>query len=356
MIVVLILCLVPMSVSAVSTGAESAILVDQDSGRILYSKNATKQKLIASTTKIMTAILAIESGKLDRKVKVTDKVLKAYGSNIYIEVGEKLSLRDLVYGLMLRSGNDAALMISEVCGKGEEKFVKKMNEKASQLGMTNTVFYNPHGLDEEAGNLSTAVDMSKLMSYAMKNKEFRKITGTKNYQTKSDLKSYVWRNKNKLLHTYENATGGKTGFTEKARRTLVTSASKDGLNLVVVTLNDPSDFTDHKNLYEYGFDNFKRGLVIDKNDVIQDDYYRDDRLYVKQDYYYPLKTNEEDLMHLKLRLEKKRFYKSNEKVGEMEVYFGEDLVHQEPIYVDKKQSQEPKKSVWTKIKDWFHGK
>ena len=159
--------------------------MDMDSNRILYEKNIDEQRLIASITKIMTAIIAIESGKLDEKVTVGDEVLKMYGSNIYIEVGEEITLRDLVYGLMLRSGNDAAVVIATYISGDEIKFVEKMNEKAKEVGMKNTIFNNCHGLDENTQNKSTAYDMALLSSYAFKNPIYRKVVGTKKYKVKN---------------------------------------------------------------------------------------------------------------------------------------------------------------------------
>ena len=192
----------------------------------------------------MTAIVTIEYADLDKNVEVGDEILEAYGSAIYIELGEKLTLRDLLYGLMLRSGNDAAVVIAKNVAGSMDNFAMMMNEMASKIGMKNTYFYNAHGLEEEdgSGNTSTAYDMALLTKYAMTNSEFRKIFGTKKYTVKSNYKTYTWVSKNKLIHDYDFITGGKTGFTEKARRTLVTTGSNNNINLVVVTLNDPNDF------------------------------------------------------------------------------------------------------------------
>ena len=222
----LFLLLIPIPVHAIS--ARNIIAMDMDTNRILYEKSIHDPHLIASITKIMTAIVALELGNLNKEVTTSDTVLTAYGSAIYIEVGEKMKLEDLLYGLMLRSGNDAAVMIAETIGGSVDKFVQLMNSKAKEIGMKDTIFYNPHGLDNNGkGNLSTAYDMAILTSYAMKNKEYQKIVSTKKHVAKSDRKTYSWTNKNKLLTTYEYTTGGKTGYTEKARRTLVSTATKD---------------------------------------------------------------------------------------------------------------------------------
>ena len=201
----------------------------------------------------MTAIIAIESGKMKEKVTVSREAIYTEGSSIYLEQGEKMTLEDLVYGLMLRSGNDAAVAIAEHVGGSVEGFVYLMNEKAKWLGMTNTHFDNPHGLDSD-NHYSSAYDMAILMRYAMNNEKYREISGTSSY--KSERRTYSWINKNKLLtQYYEYCTGGKTGFTKKTGRTLVSTASKDGMDLIAVTLNAPDDWKDHIHMYEWGFEN-----------------------------------------------------------------------------------------------------
>ena len=252
---------------AISVPSNNAILIDQDSGRILFSKNINEKHLIASTTKIMTAVLAIESGKLDDMVTINESILKSHGSGIYIKEGEKISLRNLVYGLLLRSGNDAALAIEDYLG-GHDKFVNKMNEKAGEIGMKNTVFNNPSGLDDdETGNYSTCYDMALLMKYANNLYDFKEIDSTKKIMVETNANVYSWTNKNKLLFSYKYATGGKTGYTVKAKRTLVTSATKRNVNLIAVTFNDRDDFNTHKKLYEYGFANYSNYLIINKDKV-----------------------------------------------------------------------------------------
>ena len=171
--------------------AKSSIVMDLDSGRILYENNANDKRLIASVTKIMTAILAIENGNLNKKITVGEEVLSMYGTNIYIEVGEKMRLRDLIYGLLLRSGNDASVVIARAIGGSEEKFVKMMNQKAHAIGMKNTIFKNPHGLDEESENYSTAYDMALLSKYAYQNKVYRNIVSTDKYEVSTGKKTYL---------------------------------------------------------------------------------------------------------------------------------------------------------------------
>lgn len=344
----LLLFLMPSSVFAISDSAVSSILVDTDSGRILYSKNANHVQSVASISKIMTAIVAIESGKLKKTVTIDESVLKAYGSGIYVKVGEKLTLEDLLYGLMLRSGNDAALAIADFVGGDVKKFVTMMNEKANSLGMKNSTFNNPSGLDEEQekGNFSTASDMAKVTSYAMQNPTFRKIVGTKKYVLKTNKNTYVWHNKNKLLNTYEYTTGGKTGFTKKARRTLVSTASKDGLNLAVVTLNDGNDFADHKSMHEYGFSSYKKYILVEKDniDIKENNYYKDDILYMKKDLSVALTDSEKDNVIVKYELVKNRKVKDGDKVGVAKVIIDDTVLTSSNIYFkDKSVIKEKKK-------------
>ena len=287
-VILLIVMLVPTNVSGLSLSCRSCVLMDSDSGRVLYAKDENNPRLIASITKIMTAILAIESNRLTEVVTVGEEVLTMYGSNIYIELGENMTLLDLVYGLMLRSGNDAAIVIATFIGGNEENFVKIMNEKAKEIGMTNTIFNNSHGLDEVTQNKSTAYDMALLSSYASHNETYMQIVGTKQYTVKSDKKSYIWHNRNKLLSSYEFATGGKTGYTPNAGRTLVTNASNNGLNLTAVTLNDGNEYVSHETMYNYGFNNYKKYKILDKNKFNIDSAYYPDKIYIKKDYYYEL--------------------------------------------------------------------
>lgn len=248
----------------VDVSAQAAIVMDVDSGRILFEKNAKEPLRIASITKIMTAIIALEEGRLDDQVKASRNAVGIEGSSIYLRLGETLSLEELLYGLMLRSGNDAAVAIAEHIGGSVEGFVFLMNQKAAELGMTNTVFSNPHGLDDHEEHYSTAEDMAKLTAYALKNEDFAQIAKTKRKTASLPGEPWdrVWYNKNKLLSIYPYADGVKTGYTKRAKRTLVSSATKQGQQLVTVTLNAPDDWRDHVNLYEYAFDRFKQELIV----------------------------------------------------------------------------------------------
>lgn len=344
----------PISVYAIS--AESAVVMDMDSKRVLYSLNSSKVKLIASTTKIMTAIIAIENGSLEEEITVDEQVLKAYGSAIYIEVGEKITLKDLLYGLMLRSGNDAAIVIANAIAGSMQDFTNLMNEKAKELNMQNTKFLNAHGLEENDGNgnTSTAYDMALLMSYAMQNDIFKMIVSTKEYTAKTSTKTYHWDNKNRLLEEYEYTTGGKTGFTQKARRTLVTSASKEGKNLVVVTLNDGNDFSDHKSLYETFFKEYEKVTVLDKNnfDLEDDSIYKAEELYLKNSYQMLVRASEKSLLHLEVSLNKTKPKKTGELVGNVSVYLKDEKITTQNIYYQKEEKEETF-SWWQKFVRWI---
>lgn len=352
----LLICLIPINVSAIS--ARNIIAMDMDTNRVLYGKAINDKHLIASITKIMTTTIALELGDLKSEVTATDTILKAYGSAIYIEVGETLTLEDLLYGLMLRSGNDAALLIAEHIGGNVDKFVSLMNSKAKELGMKNTTFINPHGLDNDKGegNISTAYDMAILTSYIMNNPEYQKIVSTKKYVAKSDKKSYSWTNKNKLLTTYKYTTGGKTGYTDKARRTLVSTASKDNKNIVVVSLNDPDDWSDHKYLYESIFKSYNNKKILDTKTfkVKNESYYKKNKLYIQEDVYILLKDKEKKNINLDINLIKLPKFRDGEKVGTVKIKLKDETLKEVNIYVSKENKKiENKKSLWQKIIGWF---
>jgi len=332
--------------------AYSYVLMDLDNGRVIESKNKDTPMLIASITKIMTCILAIENGNLDEIVTVDDSVLKSYGSGIYISIGEKIKLIDLLYGLMLRSGNDAAIMISTYISGNEEEFVKLMNQKAKEIGMKNTIFYNSSGLDNTTmGNLSTSYDMALLTKYAMQNNIYKEIVKTKKHTVKTNLKSYIWYNKNKLL-SYDYITGGKTGYTEKAKRTLVSTASKNNINLIVVTIKDSDDWNTHKSLYEKIYNNYINFKILNKDTfkVEKDSHY--DYLYIKNDVYITMKQDEIHNLINHIKLEKKEEYQDGDKVGTNYIYLDDTLIKEEPIYAKKIKSNK-KETIFDLIRKWF---
>ncbi|QTH44804.1 D-alanyl-D-alanine carboxypeptidase [Cohnella sp. LGH] len=251
--------------------AKAAALADVASGRILYSQHGDEPMKIASLTKIMTAIVAIEHGNLEDKVKVSKRAAGKEGSSLYLKAGETITLRNALYGLMLRSGNDAAIAIAEHVGGSVEGFAFLMNKKAEELGLENSHFMNPHGLDEP-GHHSSANDLAKLAVYALRNPEFKKIVGTqvRSAPNPNDSWDYKWVNKNKMLQMYEGADGVKTGYTKQALRTLVSSATRGGQQLVAVTLNDRDDWKDHASLLDYGFARFPLVRVVGAGEPLKE--------------------------------------------------------------------------------------
>ncbi|MBE6970052.1 MAG: D-alanyl-D-alanine carboxypeptidase [Ruminococcaceae bacterium] len=238
--------------AAPATGAQAMILIHGPSGRVLSSHNAQKRLPMASTTKIMTALLALECCDMDEEVEIKGEWTRAEGSSMYLRSGEVCTVHDLLHGLMLASGNDAALALAGYCAGDAERFVEQMNERAAELGMEDTVFQNPNGLPEE-GHYSTASDMAKLMAAAMENEKFRAVVSSRYYSREG----HSYKNHNKLLWQCEGITGGKTGYTRAAGRCLVSSCCRDGLELICVTLNDRSDWADHSALYDWGFANYE---------------------------------------------------------------------------------------------------
>lgn len=349
-VVIMLILVMPINVFGLSLSCRSCVLMDSDSGRVLYEKDKDNPRLIASITKIMTAILAIESGRLEEEVTVGEEVLTMYGSNIYIELGEKMKLLDMVYGLMLRSGNDAALVIAYFIGGSEENFVKMMNEKAKEIGMTNTVFNNPHGLDEVTQNKSTAYDMALLSSYASHNDTYMKIVGTKKYSVQTDKKSYLWYNRNKLLGSYSYATGGKTGYTPSAGRTLVTNASHNNLNLTAVTLNDGNEYVSHETMYNYGFENYKNYVILDKNKFKVDNAYYPNQIYIKESFKYPLTEVEKENVKVLVKLTKLDKINDNDEVGIVVVKLAGREIYSEKVYV---RVNKEKKNFFQKIWSWL---
>ena len=238
---------------APAVSAASAVLVDGSTGRVLWEKDGHTRRLIASITKLMTALVALESGhSREELVTVAPEWAGAEGSSIYLRPGEEITLEALLYGMLLRSGNDAAMAVAGHCGGTVEDFVARMNEKARELGMADTSFANPSGLNDE-GHYSTACDMALLARACLENEELAKIVATRSIT----LGCRTFTNHNKLLWRYEGCIGMKTGYTERAGRTLVSAARRDGVTLICVTLNAPGDWADHAALFDYGFGRYQ---------------------------------------------------------------------------------------------------
>ena len=228
--------------------AKSAALLDGTTGECLCEKNGDQRALIASTTKIMTGLLVCEAGDLDRTVTVPETAAGTEGSSMYLKSGETLTRRELLYGMMLHSGNDAALTLAISVSGSEAAFVRQMNRRACALNLTQTHFANPHGLDS-GENYSTALDLVRLAQAALQNEQFRAVVSTKTIT----CAGRTLTNHNKLLWRYDGCIGVKTGYTRHAGRILVSAAERGGRMLIAVTISDPDDWRDHVSLLDYGF-------------------------------------------------------------------------------------------------------
>ncbi len=252
---------------APDTSALSSILLDAQSGTALAQKNIHARLPMASTTKIMTALVAIERLDLDQTVCVPPAAVGIEGSSVYLYAGEQITVRTLLYALLLSSANDAAVALAIAACGSVEQFAHAMNEKAAALGLTDTHFCNPHGLHDDA-HYTTAWDLARLTAAALTNDTFAEIVSTRRYtaaQNGTDA-TRLFLNHNKLLSRYEGAVGVKTGFTKKSGRCLVSAAKRDGLLLIAVTLNDPNDWQDHAALFDWGFASY-RNFTADKGEI-----------------------------------------------------------------------------------------
>lgn len=323
-----------------SNHAEAAALIDVTSGRLLYSKKGDERMRIASLTKIMTAIVAIERGNLKDTVKITKNSFAKEGSSLFLKLGEEMSLENLLYGLMLRSGNDAASAIAEHVGGSEEGFVLMMNEKAVELGLSNSHFMNPHGLDHD-NHYSSANDLAKLTAYALKNATFKEIVKTpmKKAPNPNEKWDYKWDNKNKMLRFYDGADGVKTGYTKKAFRCLVSSATRNGQQIAAVTLNDGDDWNDHSNMLDYGFDNFSLNQITVQGQKIQGYSF-----VTGSSFSYALTKGEEGKVYKKLVLKKESNPDLNFGLrGYVELSLNGKMIGRVPVYAEG--SQLPRETI-----------
>lgn len=310
----------------------SIVVMDADSGRILYGKNENERKLIASTTKIMTSLIVLENSNIKTNLTVGEEVLKVNGSMIYSKPGEQYTIEDLLYGLMLRSGNDAAMTLSYNVF-GYNRFIQEMNSKAMQLGMTNTTYENPHGLNDDSENYSSAKDLSILMRYAIKNDKFLEITRTNKYKN--------WYNKNELLNNYKYLISGKTGYTKKSGQVYVSAASKNNKTLIISSINENDKYNLHKNLYEEYFNKYKKHKVLNQYTFSFKEKNNDKvHYYIKKDFDMLLKDDEINDLKIKVDVQ-------NESVN---IYIKEELVHSQRLY---KLEYEKKVNIIKQILSFF---
>lgn len=267
----LLVLLCSVNVSAFDISARSAIVIDSLSGRVLYEKNSREHLPMASTTKIMTGLLACESGKMSDIVTVSPVASGTEGSSLWLKIGEKMSLENLTYGLMLKSGNDAAVAIAEYLAGSVDAFSLLMNKRAKEIGVIDTCFKNPNGLAEEE-HFTTAYDLAQISRVAMQNEQFAKIVSTKEKTIPWEGEEWdrVLKNHNKMLWQYEGCNGIKTGFVKKSGRCLVTSAKRGKTSIICVTLNAPSDWSDHKVMLDSCFNKFSSKVVCKKGEKMGD--------------------------------------------------------------------------------------
>ena len=249
----------------ISLSARAAVLYEPTTGEFIYSYNQNERLGMASTTKIMTALIALESLDPEKEIEVDDRAIGVDGSSIYLEKGEIMTAEALIYSLMLRSANDAAEALAYEISGSIEEFCRLMNERAVSLGLSDTNFKNPHGLDAK-DHYTTAHDLAIISAEALKNPKFKQISSTYKKTVQSNIKTRTLINHNKLLKKYDDCIGIKTGYTQKCGRSLVGAAERDGLTLISVTIDAPNDWADHKKLLDLGFETFRTVKIMDEGE------------------------------------------------------------------------------------------
>ncbi len=330
--------------------------METKSKRVLYSKNENQKLAMASTTKIMTAITAIEYCKdLDKEFTISPKAVGISGTSLYLKKGEVFSTRDLLYGLMLISGNDASVAIGEYVGDGVDNFVEMMNELALEIGAKNTHFDNTHGLDSST-HYTTAYDLALITSYALENPTFQEIVSTKNIKiTNGDGYTRYLKNKNKLLFSLDGCNGVKTGFTDDAGRCLVTSCNRNGMNVVSVVLNCQPMFEESAKLMEKAFNeyslvdltcfyNFNKKIKVLEG---QSDYVE---IGTKEKFFYPLKNDEIKNIKIEYKIQDvlEAPITKDYEIGNVKIFIDNNLLFSEKIYT---MEEVRRNSIWEKLKD-----
>lgn len=304
----------------------SYILMDAESGRIYYEKNKDQRFLTASIAKIMTSIVAIEHGSLFSEYTVDYNSTLTEGSSLYLKENDEITLYDLICGLMLRSGNDAATMISKIVFNNEKRFVEEMNVTAKRIGMGNSTFENPTGLNRDTFNYSTAFDMALLMKYAINNEIFYEISSKKKHKAETIYFNYYWNNKHKLVTETDYVKAGKTGYTKSSGRTLVSYAEINGMKLIAVSFNENSHYELHKSLFEKAPLEFSKEKILDKGVYPQE---------INTLNYYPL-VNDDIILYIKkdsdIYIKFNLYQNPNELCGYLEVYEDNKLIYVDDLY------------------------
>lgn len=344
------------------TSAKSMVVIEASTKRVLAEKNMNDQRAMASTTKIMTALLTVENVKnLDEIVSINDNAVGIEGTSMYLRKGEQLTVRELLYGLMLPSGNDAAMALAYYVGGSEEKFVEMMNDKAKSLNLKNTHFANPHGLDAE-GHYTSAYDLAVITAEGLKNEAFKEIVSTKNVKVKGskDGEPRFLSNKNKLLRTFDGCNGVKTGFTDNAGRCFVGSAERDGMTLICVVLSCGPMFEDTANLLDQCFNKYKMREILkefevgERIDVISGEKNNVETL-TKNAFSYPL--SDEEYLNLKIVRNCPESLqapiKKEQEVGNLQIYLNNNLLFSEKIYtISEVKSTKYLDKIWEVVDNW----
>lgn len=338
--------------------AASAILVDGESGRVLFEKNAHEERAIASITKLMTALVAVENiNSLDEKVTILPEWTGIEGSSIYLRAGETVTLETLLYGLLLNSGNDAAVALAGHCAGNVEMFVEWMNVRAKELGMEHTHFTNPNGLSEE-GHYSTAYDMARVARACSENEIIAKVAATKSIS----FGARTFTNHNKLLWRYDGCTGMKTGYTELSGRTLVSSAQRKGQTLIAVTLNAPNDWSDHTALFDYGFETFSSQMLCAGGQTISQVFVRGSlvpfvTVGTAEEVRYPLAEGEQIEVRVTMNEMIEAPVKAGTTLGKLSFYLEDQLVGETNLIAGANVKREvvETQSLLERICDWVKG-
>ncbi len=320
-----------------STANSAEVVMELNTNRVVHSVNKNERKFMASTTKILTAITIIENCNLSDIVEIKKETTGIEGSSIYLEAGEKLSVEHLLYGLMLRSGNDCAQTLAVHCSGNINDFARLMNQTAVKIGALNSNFVNPHGLHDE-NHYTTAYDLALISCYAMKNQTFRDIVGTKSIKIPFTTKNYdrYLVNKNKMLNEFEGCTGIKTGYTKKAGRCLVSSAKRNGTEFVCVVLNCPPMFEKSKILLSSAFTNYQNYKIMESDHIVGfiDVNGTKCGAYIKNDIILPLTKFERENLDIVVEMPKKlkKSIKKDQQVGYVKIYYQNNLLFTEKIY------------------------
>ncbi len=344
---------------------KASVVIERDSKRVLYEHNKDDRLAMASTTKIMTALVTLDNcNDIHEKVKVDDRAIGIEGTSIYLRKGEELTVEELLYGLILPSGNDASLALAFHIGKGNlQYFVNLMNEKAESLNLKNTHFENPHGLDAD-GHYTSAYDLAVITSEALKNDTFREIVKTpvKQISGNSEVPHRFLRNKQRLLKTLEGCGGVKSGFTDNAGRCLVTSCCRDGMELISVVLNCPNMFDESARIIndafiEYNYETLLSPYNYITNIKVDDGVMENVKVYSMKGFKFPLKDDEKTKIKIETEIEDvlSAPVEKEKIVGNIKVYFDEELVFSENIYtMEAVESKDIKDKVKDIIDKWFY--